>query len=362
MLGEFQVKAGGLKQGGSFKLQNASAEFTDFGGELSVQHFRGSVSFKQPAPQSVIRLSSDSGQARIVLPPHTNPDLNATLSYGKLESDLDVVRQLRGRQLLARHPNAEAEHRINITAAFSDIFIEVEGSDSQRQAAASGTFKAFTDVLTETIPLSEDNSMVIIAIPGNIHIEGVEDDQVALSATRVVWTPSASAGMDALEALVVETQPKPGTIAIKTAVRQDMSAFECQSYRVDLNVQLPRTMPVTIQAAEGITTLENIGAGAHVRQHKGEVIVERGAGLFQIYNNAGAVSLKDCQGEADISARYGIATLERFQGNIRVNSEEGRTHIDAAGDVISGTGAETYGCCRWNRSGAIMTFWWKKAI
>ena len=334
VLGEFPVKAEGLKQGGSFKLQNASAEFSDFGGELSVQHFRGAVSFRQPAPQAILRLSSDSGQARIVLPPHTNPDLNATLSYGKLESELDVTRQLRGRQLLARHPNIEADLHISITAACSDISIEVEGSNAEEKIAASEGFKAFTDVMTETIPLSEDNSMVISAIPGNIYIEGVDDDQVALSATRVVWTPSAAAGMDALEALVVETQPKPGTIALRTAVQQDMTAFKCQSYRVDLNVQVPRSMPVTIQAAEGITTLESVGAGAQVKQHKGEVIIERGAGLFKVANDAGAISLKDCQGTAEISARYGVTTLERFQGNVRIDAEEGRTYIDTPGGDI----------------------------
>lgn len=334
VLGEFQVTASGLKQGGAFKLQNASADFTDFGGELSVQHFRGAVTFRQPASQSSIRLSSDSGRARIVLPPNTTPDLNATLSYGTLESELDVVRQMRGRQLLARHPNVEAEHRIIINAAFSDITIEVEGSTSERTPSRSDAFQAFTDVLTENLPLSEGNSMVITAIPGNIYIEGVDDDQVALSATRAVWTPSASAGMDALEALRVETKQTPGTIALKTAVRQEMSVFECQSYRVDLNIQVPRTMPVTIQASEGITTLANIAGGGHVEQNKGEVLVEHASGTFKIKNNSGAVSLKNCSGSAEVNTRYGATTIERFQGDIRVDSEEGRTHVDAPGGNI----------------------------
>ncbi len=329
VLGDFQVSAVGLKQGGSFHLQSAIAEFSDFGGDLSVQHFRGSVLFKDPAPQASIRLSSDSGLARIVLPPNTNPDLNATLSYGKLESELDVVRQMRGQQLLARHPNIEADQRIIINAAFSDIFIEVEGTPPKSQSLSSDAFKAFTEVITENLPLSEDNSMVITAIPGNIHIEGVDDDQVAFSATRVVWTPSAAAGMDALEVLSVEAKQDNRTISLCTAAQKDMGAFGCKSYRVDLNIQVPSTTPVSIQAADGVTTMNNVAAGGVVEQTKGEVSIEHASGPFKVTNNAGPVSLKDCAGSVEVNTRYGLTTIERFQGDIRVYSEEGQTHIDA---------------------------------
>ena len=334
VLGDFQVNAAGLKQGGDFKLQSASATFSDFQGELSVQHFRGSVTFQRPAPQSALHLTSDSGRAHIILPPNTNPDLSATLSYGKLESALDVVRVLRGQQLLARHPNIDADQRIVINAAFSDIIISVEGKASERATPVSDAFKAFTDVLSEQIPLSEDNTMVITAMPGNIHIQGMDEDYVALSATRVVWTPSAAAGMDALEALHVETARSPGGIALTTTATQDMAAFGCEAYRVDLHIQAPRTLPITIYAAEGITTIESIGAGATIEQEKGEVIIEHAAGPLRVTNNSGSVTLKSSSGPVDVNTRYGATTIEQVTGDIRVQSQEGRTYIDAPGGGV----------------------------
>lgn len=334
VLGDFQVTASGLRQGGTFKLQNANGDFSDYQGELSVQHFRGAVTIRQPGPQSSLLLSSDSGRAKVILPLNSNPDLNATLSYGKLESALDVTRQMRGEQLLARHPNNAAEQRIVINAAFSDISIEVEGKPSESPVPAASKFKAFTDVLAENFPVSEDNSMVITAIPGNIHVEGVDDDQVALSATRVVWAPSAAAGMDALEALTLEAGKNQETLVFKTSAGTDISAYGCESYRVDLNIQVPRTMPLKIQAAEGITTILGVGAGGSIEQGKGEVVIENAGGSFIVKNNSGAVSLKNCRGPVDITTRYGATTLEQVQGDIRVDAEEGRTHIDAPGGGV----------------------------
>lgn len=335
VVGDFHVSAIGLKQGGLFKLQNASADFSDFQGELSVQHFRGQVTFRHPAPKSSIVLSSDSGRAQIFLPSNANPDLNATLSYGKFESDLEVTRQVRGQQLLARRPNVGADQRILINAAFSDVSIELEGKTSETAALPTNDFKAFTDVLTENIPISEDNSMVIVAIPGNIHIEGVDEDQVALSVTRVVWTPSAAAGMDALGALKLDTDRKPGIIRLSTSVQESMAAFDCESYRMDLNVQAPRTMPITIQASEGITSVSNINAGGHLEQDKGEVIIENSGGTFKITNKSGAVTVKNCRGSAEITTHYGITTIEQMQGNLVVNAEEGHTYVDAPGADVT---------------------------
>lgn len=334
VLGDFQVNVNGLKQGGAFKLQSATAEFSDFQGELSVQHFRGNVTIRRPAPQSTILLSSDSGRARIVLPPNANPDLSATLSYGKLESELDVVRVLRGQQLLARHPNVEADQRIVINAAFTDVAIAVEGKSAEGVSVASGLFKAFTDVVTEQFIVTEENSMVVTAMPGNIHMEGGDDDHVAYSATRIVWTPSAAAAMDALDALLTEAEQLPGTITLNTAASQDMSVFECEAYRVDLHIQTPRTMPVSVEAAEGVTSIENLVAGGTFKQGKGEIIIENAAGPLNIVNNAGAITLKQCEGPAEIQGQYGAISIEYMTGDIRVHSMEGRTHIEAPGGGV----------------------------
>jgi hypothetical protein len=334
VLGEFQVNASGLKQGGTFNLQNASGEFSEFQGDLYVQHFRGAVTFKRSAPQSSIHLSSDSGKAHFILPPNANPDLNATLSYGKLESELDVVRVLRGQQLLARHPNMEADQSIVINAAFSDIAISVEGKAAEAATPGPDAFKAFTDTLSDHLPLSEDNSMVIHAMPGNIHIEGVDDTEISFSATRIVWTPSAAAGMDALEALNMETTRQDGVITLKTSALQDMATFSSGPYRVDLHIQAPRNLPIVINAAEGVTTVENIGAGVTLEQQKGEVIIDRAAGALNVVNNSGSVTIKQSDGPARVSARYGVVTLEQVRGDMQIQTQEGRTYIDAPGGGV----------------------------
>lgn len=335
VIGAFQVRAAGLKQGGVFTLQNADADFSDFQGELSVQHFRGSVTFRRPAPQSSIILSSDNGHVQIVLPATTRPDLNATLSYGKFESQVEVTRQERGRQLLVKRSDADADHHILINAAFSDVSIAMEGKNFEGALPAHSDFKAFTDLVTENIPISEDNSMVLQAIPGNIHIEGIEGTELSLAATRVVWAPSVAAGMGALEALHLDTDQNASLLSLKSLVAGSMATWGCESYRVDFDVQAPHSMPMVITAEEGITTITNMTNGCQLSQKKGEIILDSCQGELRIDNKTGAVTLKNCGGAAVINTRSGAAVVESMDGNLVLNVAEGPVYIDAPGGDVS---------------------------
>ncbi|HOH42142.1 MAG TPA: hypothetical protein PLZ53_03430, partial [Candidatus Hydrogenedentes bacterium] len=196
--GEFPVRANYLNQGGTFIMTGTDAEFSNFQGNLDITQFRGSVTVRHPGPESTVNLISENGRTEILLPPDANPDLTATVAHGRFESELDVTRVVRGKQLLARHLNAEAKQRFMVNASFSDVLVGIEGGMSQTVSRMSADQKAFTDTTTTLIPFESGNTMVIDAMPGNIHIEGVDEDQLSVEMTRVAWTPSAAAAMDAL--------------------------------------------------------------------------------------------------------------------------------------------------------------------
>lgn len=333
--GEFPVHVHGLHQGGVFKLQSAQATFSDVHGALDISHFRGLVTVREPGPDVRISLSSDSGRAHIVLPPDASPDFTATVLYGRLESDLDVTRTLRGRQLLARHPNTESSQHISVHAAFSEVIVAVEGSVPETGARAGVEHKAFNDTHRDTIAIEAGDALQVTAISGNIQVEGADTDHILIEATRIVWTPSAASAMDALDALDLAVEREDGLIHLKTSVTQeDMTVFDCDAYRIDLRIQCPREVPVTIHAQEGITTVDGIGAGVSIVQHKGEVSLEHVKGLATINNAGGSIVARDCSGPVEASVRYGSVTLESIYGDIRVSATEGRTYVDAPhGDV-----------------------------
>ncbi len=325
--GDFPVRIHGLRQGGMFKLQGAQAEFTDVHGEVDISHFRGLVTIRQPGEKSHINLNSDSGRAHIVLPPDANPDFSATVLYGRLESDLDVTRTLRGQQLTARHPNTESEQRITVQAAFSEVLVAVEGHASDASARVSG--EPFNDTRVESIAVMEGDALEIESMPGNVRIEGADVEEIVVEATRVVWTPSPSSAMDALDALVLEATRTDGNIRIQTNTIQDMSVFDCEAYRVDLHIQCPREIPVAISAREGVTVIDGLGAGITVAQHKGDVSLEHVKGPVVVNNANGAVVARECSGPFDANIRYGSVTLEKIYGDVRVSATEGRAYIDA---------------------------------
>jgi len=329
--GEFPVRANYLNQGGTFIMTGTDAEFLNFQGNLDITQFRGSVTVRHPGPESTVNLISENGRTEILLPPDANPDLTATVAHGRFESELDVTRVVRGKQLLARHLNAEAKQRFMVNASFSDVLVGIEGGMSQTVSRMSADQKAFTDTTTTLIPFESGNTMVIDAMPSNIHIEGVDEDQLSVEMTRVAWTPSAAAAMDALDALEIKTVKTPGFIHLTTRATQDMTAFSCQSYRADLRIKCPRTLPVTLNAEKGATVLQGVGADCVVNQESGEVQFEHMRGMLTVSGNTTSVTAKSCIGPLIINVASGDITAKEIFDSISINNGEGRVLVDTPG-------------------------------
>ena len=327
--GDFPVHIEGLRQGGSFKFQGASVDITDIQGEVDINHFRGKVVIRQIAVDTHLCLNSDSAQAMLALSPEDNPDLSAVIAYGKLESALDVSRTLRGTQIVVRHPNAESRQKIDISAAFSEIIIAVEGESADSIPSTTRENKAFTDTRRESIAIADAAFAHIAAVSGNIQIEGADTDSVLVEATRIAWTPSASAALDALDALELIVGKEENAIQIETRIARDMTLFDCESYRIDLRIQCPRELPLRIHAEEGLTVVDGMGAGALISQRKGEITIEHVKGAVEAANEAGDVKIRDCSGPVDAKTNYGSLSIENVYGDIRANTVEGHTYVDA---------------------------------
>ena len=335
MQGDFPVHINGLAQGGVFKFQGVSADLENIGGEVDINHFRGKIKIKRISENATITLNCDSAQSMLVLTPDINPDLSAIIVYGKLDSSLDVSRSLRGTQLVARHPNAGASQKISVNATFSEVVLSIEGKNTEIRNTPDATSKIFTDIHQETIPITENTNVHLSTLAGNIQVEGADVDHILLEATRVAWTPSAAAALDALDALKLSTRSEDNTIYIQTSVTQDMTIFDCESYRVDMRIVYPRELPLHINAQDGVTTVDGIGNGVFITQEKGEINLQHIKSNITATNNSGNIKIQDCSGPVEASTQYGVISLERVYGNIRTNALEGSTYLDGVhGDVV----------------------------
>ena len=327
--GDFPVVIKGLHQGGTFQFQGVSAELSDIQGTLDIRQFRGKLNIRKINANADISVNCDTTQTSLSLTPDSKPDLSAVILYGRLESELDVTRTLQGARLTARHPNSQADQKIAIIAAFSEIAIGIEGAVAQEGAKKTQKNKAFTDIRQETVVFNPDDTVQIDAVNGNIRIEGEDTDHIFIEATRVAWTPSAAAALDALDSLQVLTEHQENNIYIETRTTQDMAVFDCHSYRIDLRLVYPREMPLTINAAEGATSVEGIGNGLVLNQQKGAISLQHIKGALKIENAAGDIQIQDCSGPIDAVTSSGILSMERVFGDIETTTVEGSVYLDA---------------------------------
>lgn len=333
--GEFPVKAEGLAKGGIFQMKGARADISNVSGDIQVSNFGGSVALSKLGAEYKADITVDSGRADISMDPGSNPDVTATVVYGKLNSDLDMSRSGQDDRIVARHPNADAKQRMTINASFGDVTIEVRGAGAVPASGPAGG-QVFNDTREERATVGESDVLQIDAvIPGSVRVEGTDNKDVHVTATRVVWMPTAAQAPQALEALQMQIKQEAGRATVTTAADGDMARFGCTGYRVDLVVQVPRTVAVQINATDGVTAVMGMGGTTTVEQARGEVGVEHVKGALKAANKRGAVRVSDCAGPVEAAAQYGDLRIERVLGKVMAQNTEGRTIIESPGGDVS---------------------------
>lgn len=334
--GEFPFKADGLAQGGVFDLHNTAAEFSGIAGEFRVSNFRGSIALAEIAANAVVDAVSEGGGIRLTLPADAAPDLNATAVYGNIASDFPLTRTSWGPRAIARAPNEAAAQRIRLNTVFGDISIEQPRAGGDPTPRPIDGSKPFNDVLTLEEAIQDADAILIDAIPGDVRIEGSDGDTLRVTATRIVWTPTAAKAPAALDALQARIHRDGSRIRISTTAAADMKALECESHRIHLHVQCPRILPVEVRASDGATQATGIEAPLSIQQNAGAITVSGVPAPVNIANQNGGAALTDCAGPVEATVRYGALSLTRIASKITAHSLQGRTIIEnVQGDVIA---------------------------
>jgi hypothetical protein len=333
--GEFPLIARNLAQGGVFDLHGAKAEFSGIGGEINVNNFRGSVLVRSFAAQAVLDIVSDLGPIHVMTPPGAEPDLTVTVFDGELISDLPVNRTRLGKRLVARGVNENAAQRLLLTAYFGDVRIERPDEEKPLTTGPSEGDQPFNDVLSQREGLPDGMSLVVDGALGDITIEGIDEDTVNIDATRIVWVPSASQAPAALEALKLQVIREENRLTVSTSAPDNMASYACSSYRINLQIQCPRTVPVEVRARDGRTRVAGIGGPLTVHQSAGTVAVEHIKNPMSLNNQNGGISVTDCSGPIEANVRNGALHLVRVFDKISANVIEGQTIIEGTqGEVL----------------------------
>ncbi|HUW62212.1 MAG TPA: DUF4097 family beta strand repeat-containing protein [Candidatus Bathyarchaeia archaeon] len=336
--GEFPVQAQGLRQGGTFDLHYARAEFADIAGVLQIKNFWGSVALRGLGVESDTEVSCESGPVYLQLTENVVPDLEATVLFGSIESDLDLTRAAHGNVTIARSPSMESRQQIVLRTTFAPILIQAAGQG--QLPAASGVlpdYQPFKEVASQTYTLPEQATITVRAVAGDIRITGVDDTQTHLTTTKFVRVQSQAnvrAALQALDAAILTTDTG---LTLTTAVKDNMAALGCTSYKIDILIECPRTVSLDVQAANGHTAIDGIGGNVVARQEAGSVAVEHVKGLLDLANQKGDIQVAECAGPVTATAYFGHVTMKNVYGKMTTTCIEGKTVIEAPHAEIEAT-------------------------
>ncbi len=344
-LGECSLYAEGLRQGGTFELRDAQAEFVNAAGQLNVNNFMGSVTLRELAPTCDIDVRSDSGPVNVYLPENRKPSVTVTTLYGSIQSDVAIDRYTQGPLSFANVVNMESSQNLSIRATFNDVFLHQEGLKPSPTPPVQNSGEYITRGVEESADVPGDTQVQIRATLGDVRIEGVDSDRLEIKATKVVRVQIPDNAEKAIEALALSVEALDGKLLVTTAARDNMEALGCTHYRVDLEIKCPRTAAIDLHAESGITSVAGMGAGVEVEQQKGSVAVEhckRDDGPFEIINESGDVSVSDCQGPVNLTSRQGTVKTANVYGKQTIVAEQGKVLVDTPkGEVtVRGRGGD----------------------
>ncbi|MBN2310753.1 MAG: hypothetical protein JXR94_17400, partial [Candidatus Hydrogenedentes bacterium] len=250
---------------------------------------------------------------------------------GRIQSDLPLEGKTTvGSQFVsARTTNVEAEQRISLTVTFDDVHIHLEGLPEEAGPAVEEGTELVRKVSEDTAAFTEGMELIVDAPLGDIRIEGTDEDAVRVKASKLARLQSKSNASAVLDAIELSVKTLDNRIRIQTHVQDNMESLGCTYYRVDLEIQCPRTAPLKVTGANGHTSVSSMGGPVFIEQMDGVVAIEHVKGQLEITNHKGDVQVFECGGPLTLSVKDGTATTRDIYGKQAIDCLGGKVIVDA---------------------------------
>ncbi len=323
------LQATNLKKGGIFHLSGTQATFTAISGNLEINNFRGDIKLRDTMPGARIDAVSDSGTIELEMDANEPADITTMALFGEIYSNIPLQRSSQGDYTIARSPHPDVQKRFMLRTSFGTIRISaLKLEDSNNPNTLTGT-KPFSEPLVRSEPAPPGTTLTIDAMVGDIRLEGTDDNHIRITANRVVWVSTAAEASPALEALDVQVLQDGDNITINTLLKDSTVDLGATTYRLDLNIECPRTIPIQIRARDGNTFVNSIGGDLEITQAKGAINAQNTWGNLTLSNLQGDINVHTANGTIQADTRHGNLTLTDCKDVINANNIEGQTIIEA---------------------------------
>src|SRR6202035_5032474 len=163
-------------------------------------------------------------------------------------------------------------------------------------------------------PVAEASSVKIISAEGDINITVSDDNQVHAVVHKVVRSDS----QESANRLNESTRPKfiqQGTVSLL-----DLSSGDFDNIRVDLDLQVPRKMALSVAARRGNLSVSERDGNIELTTDHGDASAStvKGSALLHVHN--GSVTVKDITGNVQIDGEVEDGNVSDVTGTVDFNA------------------------------------------
>ncbi|HOJ32590.1 MAG TPA: DUF4097 family beta strand repeat-containing protein [Candidatus Hydrogenedentes bacterium] len=335
--GEFPLRVNGLKGGGTFELWRTQAEFRNVSQNLKVLNFFGTITIDDLSDAVEADITNDSGPIRVVLADDKVPDVQASVFFGSLKSDIPMNPTTSGDLISGRSTSTQSNQRLFLSTTFGDIEIvrrEKNAAAPQQQNDTAGDYMESTLPEIEQL-LAEGTPVVIDLEQANVRIEGVDENHVQVTGSQVMRMKPGSDPRLAAEALTLRLEPAENGLRVIGKARDNLEALGCTYYRFELQIKCPRTSPVSVKNVSGVTTIRGLGDKISIEQTEGRVTIENCKSPMEIHLARGDLQINECAGPVTATVDTGNVSTRKVFESQTITAGQGKTVLDSPGNGLT---------------------------
>jgi hypothetical protein len=328
--GELPLVAHNIQNGGTFTLRSTLAQLSNIQGEVKLSNYLGSVMIKDPLPNLNLEVSAESSPLHLYLPSDAQPDLEAKVDFGSIESDVLLPSETWGDSTYARLTESESAMNISLYASFENIFIHRNEVVPSAEPINEPGGEPFQQPFTQQIPIDGVEVFSLNMLPGNLQLQSKPDaTNISIRATRFIRIEDRANAQLALEGLALRTERINGRLNVISMLQDDLESLGCSEYRMDLIVQYPETMPIQVVVDRGHTILTNIQGACSLEQSSGQIEIFDGNGEIDVRLESGDVQLVNTSGTLNVTTEQGNITASKPDGKLQLKAVGGKIIVDA---------------------------------
>ena len=176
------------------------------------------------------------------------------------------------------------------------------------------------------LPVAGLQNMQITCEAGFLKLYGVDGaDHIKVSATVKIDSIPPDSVSDFLEQHVLLALERRSSKAfLESAFKKEHQM--AADARIDLNVVVPKNLPVRIEDGSGRIEIKDLGAGLKINDGSGSIHIRDTRGNIRIEDGSGEIQITDVEGNLEVRDGSGTIAVESISGDVYI--------VDSSGDMM----------------------------